>query len=120
MIELEARYQDITAKMKLAVVIIDTNQESPDVKLNDQNEDTDEVEKEEEEEDKEEEKVEPKGGWDGWKVLLLLDLNLGEDFKLPEPITTPGYIATPPKASLNKISIEGDTSISFNEPVFQL
>ena len=62
--------------------------------------------------------MEPTGGWDGWKKLLLLDLDLGDDFVLPEPITTEGYKPTPPEAILKKISVKGSTKIAFSEPVF--
>ena len=74
-----------------------------------------EPEPEEEEEEVEEPVVEvltePVEGWDGWKLLLLRDLDLGDDFKLPDPITTEGYVPTPPKASLNNISIKGKTVV---------
>lgn len=77
---------------------------------------------EDEEEPVEEEPTdpEPEGGWDGWKILLLESLNLGDDFKLPAPITTPGYVPTPPTAKLGSVSIRGTTQITFSEDVFIL
>ena len=56
-------------------------------------------EEEEEEEVVEEPEPEPASEWDGWKSLLAQSLDLGSDsFQLPDPITTPGYVPTPPKA----------------------
>ena len=52
-----------------------------------------------------EEEPEPEG-WDGWKTLLEVETkDHGQDFVLPDPITTPGYVPTPPRAELNKISV---------------
>ena len=43
--------------------------------------------------------------WDGWKVLLLKDLGLGDDFKLPQPIIEDGYVPTPPTAKIDNFSL---------------
>ena len=47
-------------------------------------------------------------------------MNLGENFRLPDPITTPGYVPSPPKAKIDQISVQGASQISFSEPVFEL
>ena len=107
--------------MKFAIVFIDSDDERlpvPDPETEPEPDEEDDLEKETDEEEVVEEPSEPAGGWDGWKKLLLLGLDLGDDFKLPEPITTPGYVPTPPEADLNKISVKGSTQISFSEPVF--
>ena len=59
-------------------------------------------------------------GWDGWKILLLKDLDLGEDFKLPEPIIEAGYVPTPPTANIGTFSVKGSSVITFSEDVFIL
>ena len=46
--------------------------------------------------------------------------SVGDLFDLPDPITTPGYVPTPPSAKINQISVKGATSISFSEPVFEI
>ena len=63
---------------------------------------------------------EPVGGWEGWKSLLLQGLGLGDDFKLPDPITTPGYVPSPPSTKCGQISTRGKTTITFSEDVFEL
>ena len=48
------------------------------------------------------------------------EMDLGDGFKLPDPITTPGYVPTPPKAKIDQITIKGKSRVSFSEPVFEL
>ena len=118
---MEAKYQETVASIKFAIVFLEVNEDGKIVEF----EETEPEPKTEEEQDEVEEPVieaptAPAGGWDGWKKLLLLDLDLGDDFILPEPITTEGYVPTPPKAKLDKVSVKGVTKIAFNEPVFEL
>ena len=48
--------------------------------------------------------TEPAEGWDGWKILLLESMNLGDGFVLPPPNPDPNYVPTPPKAKVDTIS----------------
>ena len=122
-LELKASYLDkASASMKFAIVIIDRDGDSNLLEqVIDIGEEEVDEEKEEETDDSDDGSTsEPVSSWDGWKKLLLIDLDLGDDFKLPEPITTPGYVPTPPRAKMGKFSVKGETTIKFSEPVFQL
>ena len=39
---------------------------------------------------------------------------------MPQPITRVGYVPTPPRVSIEDITVKGETTIKFSEPVFLL
>ena len=51
---------------------------------------------------------------------MLAELDLGADFKLPEPNTDPLYVPTPPKAKVDSVSVKGACVLKFSEDVFEL
>ena len=53
--------------------------------------------------------------WDGWKILLA-NMNLG--FDLPNQNNEPGYSPTPPTVKIEEITVYGEATIKFSEPVF--
>ena len=57
-----------------------------------------------------------KGGWNGWKQLILQEMN----YQIPDTSNIPNYVPKPPKAKINSITVRGIVQIKFSKDMFEI